>query len=395
MKQFNHPRRISTIICAVITGLVISQLSLAEQVPTPKLIVSGQAVVADGGIETAIARATLDALRSAATQRQGQMTSQSIVSSDGQLTENIRLKTSLNMRRMDLLEQIEVQGVVTVKLALELDEGTKDCPLPQLTQVMTTDLATPPHDSSYHQVDINQLLLDTEAQFSSLAKGGNFVTHRINPALNTYQTAWLASEAYNQADYHLAIGAQWLSTATIEPEPSGLGSLMSSLNGTLNNTLNGPPVQPPNLMLTATFSSPYRADIDLRHQQQFTLPANRSISQSGTPIPQELSQQVTKWVEISWRSIRQTVQCEGSYIKLSKIIDQPLWRINKGQKLGLEQGQKLLLLPQNYEDGILNPDARSAPLVFKVTQLQPHAALLEHVAGPDNITNATAQVIVF
>ena len=387
MKQLNHPQRIRTIICTVLTGLVISQLSLAEQDPTLKLIVSGQAVVADGGIETAISRATLDALRSAATQRQGQMTSQSIVSSDGQLTENIRLKTSLNMRRMDLLEQIEVQGVVTVKLALELDEGTKDCPLPQLTQVVTTDLATPPNDSSYHQIDINQLLLDTEAQFSSLAKGGNFVTHRINPALNTYQTAWLASEAYNQADYHLAIGAQWLSTPTIELEPSGLSSLMSSLNG--------PQDQSPNLMLTATFSSPYRADIDLRHQQQFTLPANRSISESGAPIPQELSKQVVKWVEKSWRSIHQTVQCEGSYIKLSKIIDQPLWRINKGQKLGLEQGQRLLLLPQNYEDGILNPDAKSAPLVFKVTQLQPHAALLEHVAGPDNITNATAQVIVF
>ena len=387
MKQLNHPQRIRTIICAVLTGLVISQLSLAEQDPTLKLIVSGQAVVADGGIETAISRATLDALRSAATQRQGQMTSQSIVSSDGQLTENIRLKTSLNMRRMDLLEQIEVQGVVTVKLALELDEGTKDCPLPQLTQVVTTDLATPPNDSSYHQIDINQLLLDTEAQFSSLAKGGNFVTHRINPALNTYQTAWLASEAYNQADYHLAIGAQWLSTPTIELEPSGLSSLMSSLNG--------PQDQSPNLMLTATFSSPYRADIDLRHQQQFTLPANRSISESGAPIPQELSKQVVKWVEKSWRSIHQTVQCEGSYIKLSKIIDQPLWRINKGQKLGLEQGQRLLLLPQNYEDGILNPDAKSAPLVFKVTQLQPHAALLEHVAGPDKITNTTAQVIIF
>ena len=387
MKQLNHPQRIRTIICAVLTGLVISQLSLAEQDPTLKLIVSGQAVVADGGMETAISRATLDALRSAATQRQGQMTSQSIVSSDGKLTENIRLKTSLNMRRMDLLEQIEVQGVVTVKLALELDEGTKDCPLPQLTQVVTTDLATPPNDSSYHQVDINQLLLDTEAQFSSLAKGGNFVTHRINPALNTYQTAWLASEAYNQADYHLAIGAKWSSTPTIKLEPSGLSSLMSSLNG--------PQDQSPNLMLTATFSSPYRADIDLRHQQQFTLPANRSISESGAPIPQELSKQVVKWVEKSWRSIHQTVQCEGSYIKLSKIIDQPLWRINKGQKLGLEQGQRLLLLPQNYEDGILNPDAKSAPLVFKVTQLQPHAALLEHVAGPDNITNATAQVIVF
>ena len=89
------------------------------------------------------------------------------------------------------------------------------------------------------------------------------------------------------------------------------------------------------------------------------------------------------------------MQCEGSYIKLSKIIDQPLWRINKGKNLGLEEGQKLLLLPQDYQNGILNPDATSAPQVFEVTQLQPHAALLEHIAGPDNITATTAQVIVF
>ena len=89
------------------------------------------------------------------------------------------------------------------------------------------------------------------------------------------------------------------------------------------------------------------------------------------------------------------MQCEGSYIKLSKIIDQPLWRINKGEILGPEQGQQLLLLPQGYQNGILNQDAKSAPQVFRVTQLQPHAALLEHIAGPDNITTTTAQVIVF
>ena len=153
--------------------------------------------------------------------------------------------------------------------------------------------------------------------------------------------------------------------------------------------------QSPTLMLTAAFSSPYLPHIDLYHQQQFTLPPNQSISESSESIPQALSQQVATWVQDSWRSIYQNVQCEGSYIKLSKIIDQPLWRINKGQNLGLEQGQQLLLLPQNYRDGILNPDAASAPQVFKVTQLQPHAALLEHIAGPDNITTATAQVIVF
>lgn len=97
----------------------------------------------------------------------------------------------------------------------------------------------------------------------------------------------------------------------------------------------------------------------------------------------------------TWYNLVQNVRCEASYIKLTKIVDQPLWRINKGQKLGLEQGQQLLLLPQNYQNGILNPNATSAPQVFRVTQVQPHTAILEHMAGPTNIGPTTAQLIVF
>lgn len=387
MKLSNLLQRISRLSCATLLGLVIASSSLAQEDPDSPLLVSGQALVTNGDVETAVIRAVLDALRTAATQREGQVTSHSIVNEQGQLTENISLKTNLNILRMDILEQDAVQGIATVKLALELDENEKGCQPPQLTQVVTTDLAPPPGNNNYHQIDINQLLLDTETQFSNLVKSVNFVTHRINPALNTYQTAWLASEAYNQADYHLAIGAQWLPTSVSKPSTNSLSKLISSFSSQT--------IQSPTLMLSATFSSPYLPHIELHHQQQFTLPANQSIAASSESIPQELSEQVAKWVQNSWNSIYQTVQCEGSYIKLSKIIDQPLWRINKGQKLGLEQGQQLLLLPQNYQNGILNPDAASAPQVFKVTLLQPHAALLEHIAGPDNITATTAQVIVF
>tara|TARA_B110000503_G_scaffold56973_1_gene91193 strand:+ start:1102 stop:2157 length:1056 start_codon:yes stop_codon:yes gene_type:complete len=351
------------------------------------MVVSGHALVINDDTETAMVRAILDALRTAATQRDGKISSHSIVNEQGQLTENISLQSNLNIRHMDVLEQGAIQDIATVKLVLELDNSEKDCQLPQLTQVVTTDLAGPTDNNNYHQVDINQLLLNTEAQFSDLAASVNFVTHRIQPALNTYQTAWLASEAYNQADYHLTIGAQWLQNSFSKPSANGLNSLIRSFSGQTD--------QSPILMLTATFSSPYLPHIDLRHQQQFTLPDNQSISEYSESIPQELSKQVAKWVQSSWSSMYQAVQCEGSYIKLSKIIDQPLWRINKGQILGLEQGQKLLLLPQDYQNGILNPDAKSAPQVFRVTQLQPHAALLEHIAGPDNITTTTAQLIVF
>ena len=315
----------------------MSSHGLAHQGSNSPLIVSGHALVTDGDTEAAIVRAILDALRTAATQHKGKIISHSIVNAEGQLTENISLQANLNIHHMDLLEQNAEHGIATVKLALELDERAKNCQLPQLTQVMTTALATPPDNSSYHQVDVNQLLLEAEAQFSALAESVNFATHRINPALNAYQTAWLASEAYNQADYHLAIGAQWLQHPLNKTESKGLNR--------------------PTLILTADFSSPYLPHINLHHQQRFTLPANQSIAESSGSIPQELSQDVATWVENSWRSVYQNVQCEGSYVKLSKIIDQPLWRINKGQILGLEQGQQLLLLPQNYRDGILNPDA--------------------------------------
>jgi hypothetical protein len=390
MKQSHSQQRISRLFCSVLLGLVIPYSSFAEESTNSPMLVSGYALVADDDVETAIDRALLDALRTAATQRKGQITSHSMVNAKGQLTENISLKANLNIHHINVLERNVEQGVAMVKLALELDESEKDCQSPQLTQVVTTDLATPPDDNNYYQVDINQLLLDTEVQFSALAKSVNFVTHRINPALNTYQTAWLASEAYNQADYHLTIGARWLPTSAIKPNPNFINALVDSFYDQANQLGRSPTV-----VLTATFSSPYLPHIDLRHQQQFTLPANQSISKSSESIPQELSQQIATWVQSSWNSIYKAVQCEGSYIKLSKIINQPLWRINKGKKLGLEQGQKLLLLPQDYQNGILNPDVTSAPQVFVVTQLQPHAALLEHIAGPDNITNTTAQVIVF
>lgn len=385
MKYLAPIKRINTLFCTALLGLVISSPSAAEQATGTALVVSGQALVTKGDNDTALMMAILDALRTAATQRKGQIISHSMVNAEGQLTENISLKSDLKIHHMDLLEQNTEQGIATVKLALNLDDNEKDCPLPQLTQILTTDLASPPGNNNYYQVDVNQVLLDAEAQFSNLAKRDNFATHRINPALNAYQTAWLASEAYNQADYHLAIGAQWLEKTIDTPKLNPLGTL-SSFFDNQNST---------RLLITANFSSPYSPHINLNYQHQLPLPASQSIATSSNPIPPELSKNVAMWVQKTWRNLVQNVQCEASYIKLTKIVDQPLWRINKGQKLGLEQGQKLLLLPQNYQNGILNPNATSAPQVFRVTQVHPHNAILEHMAGPTNIGPTTAQLIVF
>jgi len=374
-------------LCFTLAGLIIANPSYAKETKSNALIVSGQALIIDGDIETALLRAVLDALRTAATQQKGQFTSFSSLNAQGQLAENITLKADLNIHHVSLIEEWADDEIARVKLALELSEAQQSCQLPQLTQIVTTHLETPTANKGYHQVDINQLLLNAEKQFAKLAKTVNFDTHQANPTLSEYQQAWLASQAYNQADYHLNISVQWASKSNFNLSLDAIKKLVGKPMSQAN--------MPTALIMTATFKSLYSAHLDLKYQQEFMLAPRRSLSESSQFIPKEQSQQLVTWIKKTWKHIYQHVQCEGSYIKLTKIIDQPLWLINKGQVLGITKGQHLLLLPKNYQSGILNPDAKSAPQVFKVTLLQPHAAVLEHIAGPKNIIATTAKVILF
>ena len=214
----------------------------------------------------------------------------------------------------------------------------------------------------------------------------NFSTYRINSALSTYEAASLASEAYNQADYHLTIGAQWL----LKPKKEVLGwNLLNKLSPLMESS------SAPKIVLTAAFSSPNIPAINVTASQQFSLPEPRSIAESSQPIPLTLQSQVDGWIQHTWQDIYSEIQCAGSFVTVSNIIDQPLWRMNKGARLGLKQGQQLLVLPQNYKTGILNPDSNSAPVVLKVTQLEPHSALLEHLAGPKDFATGVAQIVIF
>jgi hypothetical protein len=368
---------------AICCLLLVNTVSAQDHNP---VVAVGQALVVDDNTEAAQMRALLDALRTAATQSAGQVSSHSIVDADGQLTENVSLQSDLNIRHMEILEQGFIQGIARVKVALTIDDDNPTCAKPKLTQVMTTDLATPKANYQHSQVDINQLLLNTEASFSEQAQQVNFSTYRINAALNAYETASLASEAYNQADYHLTIGAQWVLEA--KKEVLG-GGLLNKLWPSMESS------SAPKIVLTAAFSSPNIPTINVTASHQFSLPEPRSIAESSQPIPHKLQSQVDDWVQHTWQHIYSEIQCAGSFVRVSNIIDQPLWRMNKGARLGLKHGQQLLVLPQNYQAGILNPDSNSAPVVLKVTQLQPHAAVLEHLAGPKDFATGVAQIVIF
>jgi len=370
-------------------GIVLCCLLLTNAVKAQdhtEVVAVGHALVIDDDTVAAQIRALLDAIRSAATQRAGQVSSHSMVDTDGQLTENVSLQSDLTIRHMEVLEQGFVQGIAQVKVALTIDDDNQTCAKPKLTQVVTTDLATPKANYQHSQVDINQLLLNAEANFSERAQQFNFATYRINAALNTYETASLASEAYNQADYHLTIGAQW----ALKPNKPVWGwGLLNTLSPITGSTFA------PKIALTAAFSSPNTPTINLTASHQFSLPEPRSIAESTQPIPPRLQAQVDDWVQQSWQHFYSKIQCAGSFVRLSNIIDQPLWRMNKGVRLGLKEGQQLLVLPRNYETGILNPGSSSAPVVLKVTQIQPHSALLQHLAGPKDFATGVAQIVIF
>jgi len=368
---------------AICCLLLVNTVSAQDHNP---VVAVGQALVVDDNTEAAQMRALLDALRTAATQSAGQVSSHSIVDADGQLTENVSLQSDLNIHHMEILEQGFIQGIARVKVALTIDDDNPTCAKPKLTQVVTTDLATPKANYQHSQVDINQLLLNTEASFSEQAQQVNFSTYRINAALNAYETASLASEAYNQADYHLTIGAQWV----LEAKKAVFGGgLLNKLWPSMESS------SAPKIVLTAAFSSPNIPTINVTASHQFSLPEPRSIAESSQPIPHKLQSQVDGWVQHTWQHIYSEIQCAGSFVRVSNIIDQPLWRMNKGARLGLKHGQQLLVLPQNYQAGILNPDSNSAPVILKVTQLQPHAAVLEHLAGPKDFATGVAQIVIF
>ena len=349
------------------------------------VVTTGQAYVVEGDTEAAQMRALLDALRSAATERAGRLTSHSSVDADGQLTENVSLIADINISKMDILEQRLTSGLAQVKVAVTLEQDGTNCAQPSLTPVITTDLAAPQTQHYVSQIDINQLLIEAEQEFSVNAAQHQFKTYRINSALNTYETAWLASEAYNQADYHLTIGAQWHVASANNTQS------LSFFKTLLPNSSNTGDV----LQLTANFFSPNSAIASFSLEQGFNLPAKRSISASVDPIPKELSKQVEQWTAHLWQQVQERTACLGSFVTISNIIDQPLWRMNKGGKLGLQAGQQVLVLPKNYQQGILNPDTNHAPVVLKVQKLEPHSALLEYLAGPKDFPTGPAQIFIF
>ncbi len=159
--------------------------------------------------ETAQIRALLDALRNAATEKPSRFSSHSVVDEQGNLAELMSLQSQLNIHSLQIISNEQRGNMTRVEVALNLGHEADTCATPKVRKVLTTDLASHSQGVQNNHVDLNSVLLLAEQQLLQQAQRNKITAARITPALNTYQSAMLATDAYHQADFHLTIGASW------------------------------------------------------------------------------------------------------------------------------------------------------------------------------------------
>ena len=337
--------------------------------------------------DTASTRALLDALRNVATENASLLTSHSVVDAEGNLAELISLQSQLDVHSLQIVKQESRGNVTRVQVAINLQDASGICPAPTIGKVLTTDLAITNNGQNNNQVDINSLLLHTEKSLHQLAASGHILAARINPALNTYESAMLATEAYHQADFHLTLGAHWqLNEVTTGTK---VNQQISNFLG-LKQDANASNAQ---LQLRVSLSDHNGDQQSKDFATSISLPKTQSISSQTSNLPQALRQQLNHWLSNIWPRMQKAINCSPNYVRLSKILEAPNWRINKGKRLGLKAGQRLLLIPKKIHLDLQDGAIVKAPQVFTVEHVEPNGAILAHSIGQGDITDGLFKLV--
>ena len=358
----------------------------AEQPMQGTITAQGSALTSQDP-DTASIRALLDALRNVATEKSSRITSHSVVDSQGNLAELISLQSQLDVHSLQIIKQESRGNLTRVQVAINLQDASGTCPAPTIGKVLTTDLAITSNGQNNNHIDINSLLLHAEKNLHLLANSASIKAARINPALNTYESAVLATEAYHQADFHLTIGAYWQQAESSSSDQ--IGQQITNLLG-LQQDHSAAGAQ---LHLKANLSNHHGTQQSEDFATLIILPQNQSISSQTSNLPEEVTQQLNTWLANIWASMQNEINCSPNYVRLSKLIDTSNWRINKGKQLGLETGQRLLLIPEKIHLDLKDGALVRAPQVFTVEHVEPNGATLSHAIGQGDITDGLFKLV--
>ena len=348
-----------------------------------QIIATGSSISASDP-DTAQIRALLDALRNVATEKPSRFSSHSVIDEQGNLAEMMSLQSQLNIHSLQIINKEQRGNMTRVEVALNLGDQQSHCQAPKIRKVLTTDLASDGQGVQNNHLDLNSVLLLTEQQLLAQAQRSNITAARINPALNLYQTAMLATDAYHQADFHLTLGASWQAQANTDQ--------MHKVTNTVNTWL-GKPASDKTLLLQVNLVNLHADDEPLQQLLQLQLPAPTSISSLTDQVPQMVQQQITEWTQAMWPDMQSHINCSPNYIRLNKLIDQQGWRINKGHQLGLAVNQRVLLIPEKIQIDQRDDSVSLAPQVFSIQHVEPHSAILSHVAGQGKLPDGNYKLV--
>lgn len=334
--------------------------------------------------ETAQIRALLDALRNVATEKPSRFSSHSVIDEQGNLAELMSLQSQLNIHNLQIISKEQRGNMTRVEVALNLGDAEGNCQTPKIRKVLTTDLASDSQGVQNNHLDLNSVLLLAEQQLLNLAQRSNITAARINPALNTYQTAMLATDAYHQADFHLTLGASW--------QPQENAEQLDQVSKTVNTWL-GKATSDKTLLLQASLVNLHADEQPVQEILQLQLPAPASISSLTDQVPQMVQQQISTWTQALWPAMQSQINCSPNYIRLNKLLDQPGWRINKGHQLGLAADQRVLLIPENIQIDQRDDSVSLAPQVFSIQHVEPHSAILSHIAGQGKLPDGNYKLV--
>ncbi len=379
------PRKLFTLLLGT-TSLLAATAPASATEPLQGTIVAQGSAINTQDPESASIRALLDALQNVATQQPSRLISHSVVDEQGNLAELISLQSQLDIHSLEITNQEKRGNLTRVQVAINLKDTTGACPSPDIGKVLTTDLALSNDGFNNNHIDVNSILIYTETNLHQLANKAAIKAARINPALNVYENAMLATEAQHQADYHLTIGAHWQKNHS---------QASDQLEQQINELLNiGKGHVLPKLNLVATLSSHHGQQASQAFQLSVVMPVAKSISSQSSSVPKEVLQQLDRWLQTVWQGMQKAINCSPNYVHLSKLLDQPQWRINKGKRLGLKTGQRLLLIPENIRLDTQDGAIKMAPQVFNILHVEANDAILEHYIGQGDLDDGLFKLVV-
>jgi len=355
--------------------------------------------------------AIADALRNIAVAQSTQITSHSLMTTDGSLSESVHLSTQSPIQNMSIYSEDRLGGLyrVKVKALLKSTENKKrDLTSPQQCQSAHSPLKrevsiqlTPSNlTPSAIKDDINAVLISAKEILKHKVDSSSDLIYsesqKAGPQKSHYTKSYLMAKrpsnehvlkvsAVRAGDmFTLSLGGYDEEPKTVAGKMVGFGKTAIDLPLGLINTFLNSNVDKDTLVgirITLPNGGYYTKALSL----------NESASLSATSDERRL---ITQWVNNIWPSIDGALSCYPVMAKTRK-INQNAVRLSLGSNHGLSEGQHLLLLDEKSNFNIRSNDANMTSMnLYTVEKLAANHANIKPIAGDLPIASSGQKIVV-